>query len=389
MGFIKAFTGALSGTFADEWVDFYKPMEGVPATAALYPAVKKTKNNNGVGENTKGTEHIITNGSKIIVPEGTALITMQDGAITGCIAEPGGFIFTSDDPNSQSMFAGDGMFAHVWKATWDKVKGGGIVRSEQKLVYVNMRPIPKNPFGTQGEIYWDDSYLGVQAGAIARGEYTIQIVDPMLFVKNFNTTKYLEDGEVLDLADEYDPIADQLFKDVVGCLGSAFSNYTNDPEKQNRMNKIQGDAIGFAKALSSTVDNEKQWRSMYGLEIVTANVIHIEYDANTKELFTEMQRLDALNAKNRGNQNVQQATAKALEGIGEAGGLGTMAGLAFMGMGNGNMGGMVGAMGGGMQQQPQEEDPMEKLKKLKDMLDAGLITQEDYDAQKAKILGGL
>ena len=35
MGFIKAFTGALSGTFADEWKDFYKPAQGVSATAAI------------------------------------------------------------------------------------------------------------------------------------------------------------------------------------------------------------------------------------------------------------------------------------------------------------------------------------------------------------------
>lgn len=35
----------------------------------------------------------------------------------------------------------------------------------------------------------------------------------------------------------------------------------------------------------------------------------------------------------------------------------------------------------------QEEDPYEKLSKFKKMLDEGLITQEDYDAQKKKILG--
>ena len=51
-----------------------------------------------------------------------------------------------------------------------------------------------------------------------------------------------------------------------------------------------------------------------------------------------------------------------------------------------------GAMGGLQQpvqqpaQQPQE-DPVEKLKKMKEMLDNGLITQEDYDEQKRKILG--
>ena len=35
MGFIKAFSGAIGGAFADQWKDFYKPMPGVPETAAL------------------------------------------------------------------------------------------------------------------------------------------------------------------------------------------------------------------------------------------------------------------------------------------------------------------------------------------------------------------
>ena len=32
-------------------------------------------------------------------------------------------------------------------------------------------------------------------------------------------------------------------------------------------------------------------------------------------------------------------------------------------------------------------DPVQQLQKFKEMLDAGLITQEDYDAAKAKALG--
>ena len=36
---------------------------------------------------------------------------------------------------------------------------------------------------------------------------------------------------------------------------------------------------------------------------------------------------------------------------------------------------------------PAAEDPVAVLKRAKEMLDAGLITQEDYDAAKAKALG--
>ena len=63
MGFIKAFAGAISGAFADQWKDFYMPIPNVSATAAIFPAIPQGTNVNR-GENTKGSENIITNGSK-------------------------------------------------------------------------------------------------------------------------------------------------------------------------------------------------------------------------------------------------------------------------------------------------------------------------------------
>jgi hypothetical protein len=38
---------------------------------------------------------------------------------------------------------------------------------------------------------------------------------------------------------------------------------------------------------------------------------------------------------------------------------------------------------------PAQEDPVAKLKQLKEMLDAGLITQEEYDKKKAEILASM
>ena len=85
MGFIKAFTGALGGTMADQWKDFLMPPPGLTPTAALFPAVPQDQNA-GRGSNTKGSANIITNGSRIIVPEGYALVTFQDGEITNYVA---------------------------------------------------------------------------------------------------------------------------------------------------------------------------------------------------------------------------------------------------------------------------------------------------------------
>lgn len=398
MGFIKAFTGALGGTFADQWKDFYMPMPNVPATAAVFPAVPQGQNGER-GENTKGNAHIITNGSKIIVPEGTALVTMQDGAVTGLIAEPGGFIFNSEDPNSQSMFAGDGIFGQLIKQTWDKVKFGGQPGAQQLAFYVNLKEIPNNRFGTQSEIYWDDAFLGTQVGAITRGTYTLKIVDPLLFVKNFVPATYLgTDARVFDFADMNNDAGTQLFNEVVGTLSAAFANYTNDPSKGNRISKIQSDQIGFAQAMAQAVEDAYQWRTTRGLEIIKTAILAIEYDEDTKALLSDVKKADALSGA-RGNAFMQQAAARGIQSAGENGGGSAMA---FMGMGMNAAGGMMGAM----QQQPtqstyqpafaqqtqQADAPAQsettaKLLEMKQLLDAGAITQEDYDAVKKQLLG--
>ena len=398
MGFIKAFTGALGGTFADQWKDFYAPRQGVSGTVGLYPAVP-SGTNAGRGENTKGSENIITNGSKIIVPEGTALITIQDGAITGLVAEPGGFIFSSDDSNSQSMFAGNGIFGQTLKQTWERVKFGGQPGSQQLAFYVNLKEIPNNKFGTQSEIYWDDAFFGTQVGAVTRGTYTLKIVDPLLFVKNFVPSKYLQpNAPEFDFADMDNDAGTQLFNEVVGTLSAAFSNYTNDPSKGNRISKIQADQIGFAQAMSQAVEDAYQWKTTRGIEIVKTAILAIEYDEDTKELMKDVKKADALSGS-RGNSFMQQAVARGMQSAGENGG---GANMAFMGMGMNVAGGMMG----GMQQQPTSssyqpafgqqqavteqqtpQDPTTKLLEMKKLLDAGAITQEDYDKIKNQLLG--
>ena len=382
MGFIKAFTGSLGGAFADQWKDFYVPMQGVPGTAAIFPAVPQGTNA-GRGSNTKGSENIITNGSKIVVPENMGLITLQDGEITGYITEPGGFIFTTDDPNAKSMFAGDGILSSTLGQSWERFKFGGQPSSQQLAFYVNLKEIPNNRFGTQSEIYWDDAYLNAQVGAVTRGTYSLKIVDALLFIKNFVPMEYLQPGgKIFDFADTDNDAGEQLFNEVVSSLSAGFSNYTNDPSKGNRITRIQGDQIGFAKSLSQAVEEGYSWKTDRGLEIVKVAIQAIEYDEDTKKLLSDVKKADALSGA-RGNSFMQQSVARGFQAAGENGGGAT--GMAFMGMG---MNAVGGAMGGLQQpvQQPQE-DPMEKLKRYKQMLDEGLITQEDYDEQKKRLLG--
>jgi membrane protease subunit (stomatin/prohibitin family) len=397
MGLIKAAVGAIGGTFADQWKDFFTVPENLPPTAAVFAAVPRGQNA-GRGSNTKASDGVISNGSRIVVPEGYGLVLMEQGAITGFVAEPGGYEWNSEAQDSQSIFAGDGIVSPLIKTSFERFKFGGRPGTQQRAYFVTLKELPNNRFGTQSEIYWDDAYMNAQVGAVTRGTYTLKIVDPILFVKTWLPARYLEPGQVFDFTDIENDAAAQLFNEVVGSLAPAFSLYTNDPSKGNRIAKIQQDSIGFAQSLSAAVEQNYQW-SGRGMQIVATAIIAIEYDETSRELLRNVQRADALSGA-RGNSNLQASVAAGFEAAGENTGA---AGLVGMGMAAG------GAGIGGLQQPvpgigaqstpppaappaaapaaPAEEDPVERLTKMKGMLDAGLITQDDYDAAKNKILG--
>lgn len=403
MGLIQAAVGAIGGTLADQWKDFFTVPAGIAPTAALFAATLQGTNA-GRGSNTKASDGVITNGSKILVPEGYGLVLMQDGAITGFAAEAGAYEWDSEAQDSQSIFAGNGIVSPLITTSWERFKFGGRPSTQQRAYFVTLKELPNNRFGTQSEIYWDDAYMNAQVGAITRGTYTMKISDPILFIKNYVPATYLEPGNVFDFTDIDNDAASQLFNEVVGSLAPAFSLYTNDPSKGNRITRIQQDSVGFAQSLSAAVEENYQWSTARGLAIESTAIISIEYDENTREILRNVQRADALSGA-RGNSNLQASVAAGFESAGQQQGT---AGLMGMGMAAGatGIGGLqqpvpgVGAQNAPAAAAPQQQqpapaapaetaadDPMAQLAKFKELLDADLITQEDYEAAKAKVLG--
>ncbi len=423
MGFIKAFAGAISSEFADQWLEYLVPAQNVPETAVIFPAVKNATNT-GHGENTKGNENVISNGSKILVPEGTALITIQDGAITGCIAEPGGFTFTTNDPNSQSLFAGGGLIADIIKPTWEKVKFGGVPATQQLAFYVNLKEIPNLKFGTPGPIYWDDAFLQTQVGASLRGTYTMKVVNPLIFIKGFVPVSYLQpNAKVYDLADMDNESATQLFNEVISSLNVALSIYSNSGDGTNRISRLQSDQVGVARAMTQAVEENYKWTTDRGLEIVRTAIVQLDYTEDSKELLKTANADDVELRK--------EARRGQLYSNNMAGMMAAASGQAMVNASQNEGGAMMGFMGMNMAQQngtnmlntvanmqpqqpaqqapvtpvapevqpapaapveapvaaPADENPYTKLVELKKLLDAGVISQADFDAAKAKVLG--
>ena len=138
MGFIQAFKGAVGGMLADQWKDFLTVPNGLPQTAALFPAVPQGTNA-GRGSNVRGSQNVISNGSKILVPQGYGLITVVDGRATGLITEAGGYEFNDQSPDARSVFAGDDLLASTVGTSWERFKFGGRPSSQQLAFYVSLK----------------------------------------------------------------------------------------------------------------------------------------------------------------------------------------------------------------------------------------------------------
>lgn len=384
MGLIGATFDSIGGTLADQWKDFLTIPADIAPSAALFPAVP-SGTNSGRGSNTEGSSAVVTNGSKIVVPEGYGLLVFQEGELTGFTDVPGGYIWNADDINSKSFIAGDKASLSLLRQSWERFKFGGRPGAQQLALFVNLKELPNNRFGTSSPVYWDDAYLGAQVGAIAHGTYSIRIADPILFVKQLVPATYLQAQAVFDFTDRDNPASSQLLSEVVSSLAAAFSSYANDPKKANRIANIQQDSLGFAKTLAEAVEDAYAWSTNRGITISKVTIVGIEYDESTNKILELVKRADAL-AGERGNANLAASVAAGIETAGGVSGAAGILGVGIAGSSVG-LGSLIQTNQRGEAADKGAEELLSQLQSLKNARDAGLITQDDYDAAKARALG--
>ncbi len=90
----------------------------------------------------------------------------------------------SDSTASNSVFTGGGLIDSVSSRAGSGSSSAADL-AQQNALFVCLKELPNNKFGTQSEIYWDDAFLNTQVGALTRGTYTLRITDPLTFIRNF------------------------------------------------------------------------------------------------------------------------------------------------------------------------------------------------------------
>ncbi|MBR1761821.1 MAG: SPFH domain-containing protein [Eubacterium sp.] len=344
MGLIRAGVGALGGTLADQWKEFFY----CDAIDKEVLVVKGQKRITSRSSNTKGNDNIISNGSGIAVADGQCMMIVEQGKIVEVCAEPGEYTYdTSTEP---SIFEGKlgTAIKETFKVIGKRFAYGGDTGKDQRVYYFNTKELVDNKFGTPNPIPFRvvDSKIGLDIDVSVRcsGLYSYKIANPLLFYTNVCGNVEAEyRRETLD---------SQLKTEFISALQPAFGRLS---ELEIRPNQIATHTTDLEKAMNDALS--EKWGELRGLEVVSVALNPITLTEEDQELIKQFQKGAAMRDPNMAGAQIAGATADAMRAAAANEG-GAMNGFIGMGMAM-NSGGSQAAnlFAMGQQQNQQQSSP--------------------------------
>ena len=318
MGLIKAGMGALGGTLADQWKEFFY-CDSIDNDLLM---VKGQKRISGRSSNTKGEDNIISNGSVIAVADGQAMAIVEQGKVVEFCAEPGEFTYdTSTEP---SIFAGNlgDSIKETFKTIGKRFTFGGDTDKDQRVYYFNTKDIMGNKYGTATPIPFKvviNEQMGLKLSVDIRcnGEYTYKLTNPLLFYTNIagNVSDSYEKSEWEDI----------LRSSLLDALQPALASVA---AQKIEYFELPGHTMEIKNALTEVL--RPDWTETRGIELVKLTINSLSIPEDQRKKITEWEEnamtTNPMMAGSRlvGAQADAMRTAAANEG-------GAMTG--FMGMG--------------------------------------------------------
>ena len=342
MGLIKALSGAVGGTLADQWKEFFY----CDALSSDTLMIKGEKRVSGRSSNTKGNDNIISNGSGIAVADGQCMMIVEQGKIVEVCAEPGQF--TYDKSTEPSIFTGPlgkGIL-DTFKTIGKRFTYGGDTGKDQRVYYFNTKELIDNKFGTPNPIPFRvvDRNIGLDIDVSVRcsGVYSYKIADPLLFYTNVC-------GNV-EKAYTRDTIDGQLKTEFISALQPAFGRLS---ELGLRPNQIVAHNTDLENAMNSALS--AKWGELRGLQVVSIALGSVTLPEEDAELIKKAQHAAILRDPSMGAATLVGAQAEAMKAA-AANENGAMMG--FMGMGMANQAGGMNAQNlYAMGQQARQQQP--------------------------------
>lgn len=326
MGLIRAAVGAISGTMADQWKEYFQ-CDAIDADVLV---VKGQKHVSGKFSNNKSGDNVISDGSAVVVADGQCLLIVDQGKVMDVCAEPG--VYTYKTGTTPSVFGGslkEGLKGAALDA-WNRFQFGGGAGKDQRVYYFNTKEILSNKYGTANPIPFKvviDPLMGrsLSIGVRCNGEYSYRIINPMLFYTKVcgNVTSAYERSE----------IDSQLKAEVLSSLQKAFGQLAAKGVDYSEI-PLHTDMIVDAlnEALSS------KWSEGRGIEVASFTVNSVSVSEEDKLKIQNLEQAIMMSNPMMAAGNLAQAQADAMRTAASNQG-GAMAG--FMGMG---MAGMTGGL---------------------------------------------
>ncbi|MBQ4030207.1 MAG: SPFH domain-containing protein [Bacilli bacterium] len=292
MGLIKALTTSVSTALGDQFKEFVN----IPSVDGD-TLIIRGKVEHGPA-NTNPSEGVISNGSKIVVPQGWAMMLVDNGKVEFS-SEPGEYIY--DNSSEPSVFYG-GLGKGIMD-TFRQIGGrftfAGQTAKDQRVYYINLLEKTGNKFGSTSpkEIY--DSTYGMTIQMTFRGNYSFKVDNPLALVLSVigaNPRDKVTFGEIFD---------DQFKSDVNEQMHKALTIVME--EKKIRFSSIGAYGSDLSAALN-TVLNQK-WIN-YGLLITAVSMEDIGATDEYIDIIKGIEK-DALNTRMQGQANADATRAMA------------------------------------------------------------------------------
>lgn len=406
MGVFDAAFDSIEGMLADQWKDIVTagPFDEHVVVA---PGIRK-RSQNGNGAN-MGAEDVLSNGSYIFVPENTAAFIFSKAGIEQVITQPGGFEFRGGEASvfDEQDRREQGMGKILIDQAWDRLGFSGMSSDEFRVAFINLREIRGVKFGTRGALVYHDGFYGADLELFAYGSMALKVTDPVAFVRNFlppNASSYTFD----------DPGArSQLISELLHSLMVA----TNELSTSLRISQLPAHADDIRARILGDADHVGSWQERFGISLTSIALENIELPDESRELvhrFSE-RRMDVLAyqdiSQHAANVAAQQLIAQGVRdnGLGDAGGM-----LFGMNLADGLNPTNAASAAAPATPAPQQTSPASQetapsaaapeasatahaapsldeqiatLQRFKELLDAGILTQDEFDRKKREILG--
>lgn len=318
MGIIRAAVKSVKGSLADQWLEVIEAAD-LGDDTVFCEGIKIRK-----GENVRGSDGSVSNGSVIHVYSNQFMLLVDGGKVVDYTAEEG--YYQVDNLANPSMFNGE--LEDSIKETFERFKFGGQTPQKQKVYFINLQEIKGLKFGTRNPVNYFDNFYNAELFLRAHGMYSIKITDPLRF--------YAEAVPKNKAVVRMNEINEQYLSEFLEALQSAIGQMSVDGI---RISHIQSKGRELGKYMSQILDEE--WKQMRGMEIQSVGIANISYDETSQKLINRRNEGAMLSDPLIREGYVQGSIARGMEA---AGSNGAGAASAFMGMGVGmnTAGGFMG-----------------------------------------------